>query len=225
MASLKTEVACRPLRYREIPRTVDVTERVFRDTPFFNYVFFPSPDARDPRVCKLGARLVTTIQNANYVSQKEAITVDGGDGFVTFVSPRNGLSPWRKIFQRMMQTLAFVFIFLITKLTSTEEQRQRMKETRQRNNALRGSVIGGQLDDVFLIDILAVSPDKQSLGYGCMLLEAVTSQCTVICRCFYEYSPEGQRRMRNADAHTCTPDLRPGRSMRSLGLQSSQRTH
>ncbi|KAL6299952.1 hypothetical protein BKA93DRAFT_829522 [Sparassis latifolia] len=164
MASLKTEVACRPLRYREIPRTVDVTERVFRDTPFFNYVFFPSPDARDPRVCKLGARLVTTIQNANYVSQKEAITVDGGDGFVTFVSPRNGLSPWRKIFQRMMQTLAFVFIFLITKLTSTEEQRQRMKETRQRNNALRGSVIGGQLDDVFLIDILAVSPDKQSLG-------------------------------------------------------------
>ncbi|GBE77441.1 hypothetical protein SCP_0103160 [Sparassis crispa] len=185
----KTELSCRPLRYREIARTVDVTERALRDTdPFFNYVFFPPPDAKYTRISKLGARFVLYIQYAYYVSQKEAITLDGGDGFITYDSAPNGLSLLRKIFQRMVQSIASVVIFLIITLAGTKEQHHRLKETRQQDEASKDTVNGGQLDDVFMIDTLAVTPDKQGLGYGSVLLEAVISQADAQSRRSYLYT-------------------------------------
>ncbi|KAL6304247.1 hypothetical protein BKA93DRAFT_784532 [Sparassis latifolia] len=170
----KTEVGCRPLKYREIPSTVDVKMRAFRDNPFINYIFQPPPDAREPRVGKLCTFFY--IECVYYVSQREAIAIDGGDGYITYGSASNALSPLRKMFRRMLQAVVFCFLVLIFMLAGTKEQRQRLKEARLKSHAAKDGAIGGQRDDMFAIDTLAVSPDKQGMGYGSALLQAVTSR-------------------------------------------------
>ncbi|GBE78169.1 hypothetical protein BKA93DRAFT_302224 [Sparassis latifolia] len=169
------EVVCRPLRYDEISKAVDVTEEAFRDNPLVDYLH-NTPDARDSRLVRIGRKAASMIQSSHYVRSKEMLGINGGDGSVMYRSPLTLLSQPRRVLERTLRVILMAILSVCFRLINSREQWQRFQETRKKGDAAAKDSIGDQIEDMFAIDLLAVAPEKQRIGYGSALVGAVTAK-------------------------------------------------
>ncbi|KAI0932434.1 hypothetical protein AcW2_001065 [Taiwanofungus camphoratus] len=167
---------CEPLKYSEIEfvlRGWDVPETDPAQFDLFTHYLFDTPDRKKSLFFNKRKRALFRMSLTDYVRRHEAWTVNRGESFVNHTSARNSLSRRRKIVDGAIDVIKTRMASLLRNLDS-KEQKNRLKEWRDKFRPILEGKLGGRLDDLISLDTLATVAKSRGRGYASMLVQLVT---------------------------------------------------
>ncbi|CCL98798.1 uncharacterized protein FIBRA_00803 [Fibroporia radiculosa] len=148
----------KPMGYAHIFTSVRTENAAFENDPLLRYVR-NAPDARFGDIYRAVAFVAQLVLD---VHREEALTIGNGDAFVTYLLKED---PFYGV--------VFPLLKKLDVFSSPEQHRRRTEWFEKRQVAFK-EAFGENLDDMIYLMELATSPQKQGLGYGSKLIQAVT---------------------------------------------------
>ncbi|KAH9928733.1 uncharacterized protein B0H18DRAFT_247132 [Fomitopsis serialis] len=161
----------RPMRYADIPNVVATHRAAFANDPVWSYLFRTPDDATCSRLSRWLDSLVYFLQCLGRVHARKMLVINDGDAYLYFGLPGGKPTVVERIIGRSTSFLRKV---------RTAEQKKRMEETMQKQDAAIKAAIGERIHSMFAAHDLATHPGKQGRGYGGALVAAANAKADAL---------------------------------------------
>ncbi|THH31292.1 hypothetical protein EUX98_g2865 [Antrodiella citrinella] len=174
VAAVETLVPAQPkkLAFEHLSKTGEVTTAVLETDPLNKYLVF-TEDRRTGWFHRVVPDFIRDLYMSEFVRQKTAWTLDEGDAFVCYgfslfsSDPAKAPSRWFTFVQPIVARLQPYF--------QSPEQNKRLKEIQTKLRPAMREVMQTH-KEMFCIEHVACTPEKQGHGYGTTLCKLVTAE-------------------------------------------------
>ncbi|KAH9950505.1 hypothetical protein B0H21DRAFT_537951 [Amylocystis lapponica] len=166
----------KPLRHSEIPNVTKTTDTAFfTEADLIGTYRRMTPDRNRSLLMRQRQKLAVAILMASSIHRHAALSVAGGDGILIFTDPDSALSRRRRIADKLLRVVVEGANRIIYSIDS-KEQKVRTAEWDRKMEAAVASSIGDEVKEMISLDMLAVAPARQGLGYGTALVLSVAEK-------------------------------------------------
>jgi len=137
-----------------------------------------TPDAKKSPLAPKIRRGFELILTSTYVHRKQAWVIDEGDAIMWFRFAPKTIPPAERMFNHAFQRVYLGALQLLMVPFQSREQKKRLKENDEKAAAAIEQLeqITGDTDEMLYLNLLAVAPEKQGLGYGTALVAIATAE-------------------------------------------------
>jgi len=153
----------KPMKYSQIPRAIRSIELATAPDPVSEYIDM-TPDASKSRIPTHLRRIKLGLRLAVEICCRRMFTVDQGDAVVQLNPP----GPDDILHKTLTAALS-----KFPRIRSPEQLKREQEFVGKSYSALRAT-LGDRFEDIFSVESLATTPEKQGKGYGTMLVAKIT---------------------------------------------------
>ncbi|KAL1944251.1 hypothetical protein VTO73DRAFT_3436 [Trametes versicolor] len=158
-AGIYQKIEVKPMRYADIPRSVDNVQKIMHDEAMMEYLI----SADTAPFFETRWKLKNSINFADGISQRRMLTVNRGDSQLKYGLPGNTKTG------RIYAWLAY-----FVRLSDPPEVKKRWKECFEKIEALTQSAFGDKVEVMYELQSLATAPEAQGKGFASALVTTVT---------------------------------------------------